>query len=224
MKQIEKNTVRAENQLKENDKISYINPNGKGLRVLFVGNSITRHGVKADIGWYNDWGMAASIREKDYVHIVAREILKKNRDACFCICQAAGWERKCYGNEELLHEFAEARKFGADIVIMRIAENCPREAYDFELFQERYGELISFLAGEGGEKIIVTTSFWDCEENNAIRSLAQKKNYLLVELSDLGEDDSMKAIGAFEHTGVANHPGDKGMQAIAERILEVISF
>ena len=48
--------------------------------------------------------------------------------------------------------------------------------------------------------------------------IAKEKNYPLVSLGDLGELDEMKAIGKFEHSGVAAHPGDKGMQNIADRI------
>ena len=43
---------------------------GGGIRVLVYGNSIALHGPKPDIGWTNDWGMAASAREKDFAHLV----------------------------------------------------------------------------------------------------------------------------------------------------------
>ena len=39
-------------------------------KILFVGNSITRHGPNPAIGWTNNWGMAASAEAKDYVHVV----------------------------------------------------------------------------------------------------------------------------------------------------------
>ncbi|MCY2988855.1 MAG: glycoside hydrolase family 127 protein [Planctomycetota bacterium] len=39
-------------------------------RILFLGNSITLHGPKADIDWTGNWGMAASSEDKDYVHLV----------------------------------------------------------------------------------------------------------------------------------------------------------
>ena len=43
----------------------------KADRVLFLGNSITLHGVHKPYGWLNYCGMAASVPEKDYVHVLA---------------------------------------------------------------------------------------------------------------------------------------------------------
>ncbi|MDY5230548.1 MAG: hypothetical protein SPH44_05425 [Eubacteriales bacterium] len=50
---------------------------------MFVGNSITRHEVKTDIGLHNDWGMAVSALENGYVHIIAELILQKDCDEAF---------------------------------------------------------------------------------------------------------------------------------------------
>ena len=48
--------------------------NLKVNRILFLGNSITRHGPKEAIGWNGNWGMAASSLDKDYVHILLRSL------------------------------------------------------------------------------------------------------------------------------------------------------
>jgi hypothetical protein len=48
-----------------------LRPDVRVERVLFLGNSITRHGPAPKIGWTGDWGMAASARDKDYAHLVA---------------------------------------------------------------------------------------------------------------------------------------------------------
>ena len=224
MEQIDKNTVKAENQLKENEYISYINPQGKGFRVMFVGNSITRHGRKPEIGWDRDWGMAASVKENDYVHLVMKKILEKREDATFCICQASAWEVHCYEPKKVLSDFVEARAFDADLIIFRISENFPRNFCDLPELKKNYQELISYLNPEKRAKILLTTGFWKREEDMMIREVAKENDYPLVELNDLGEDDSMKSLGLFAHSGVANHPGDRGMQQIAERILEKISL
>lgn len=222
MEQIDKNTVKAENQLKENDYISYINPLGKDSRVMFVGNSITRHGKKPEIGWDHDWGMAASTKEKDYVHLLVKKVTEKEPDAVFCICQASQWETHCYDPEKVLSSFEKARDFQADLIIFRISENFSRNVYEPERLKKNYQDFIDYLNPEGSGKVILTTGFWKRKEDQIIRKMAIENSYPLVELNDLGEDDLMKAIGLFKHSGVANHPGDLGMEKIAERIFSVM--
>lgn len=222
MKQIDKNTVKADNQLPKEQYVTFINPDGKGKRVMFVGNSITKHGVRPEIGWYDDWGMAASALENDYVHIVAKEILQIDSDASFCLCQVAEWERNYCNGDKFLSSFEDARNFKADIIIMRMVENCPQDNYNSGLFEKEYENLISYLNSTGNAKIILSTGFWAHIADGTIREYAKNNKYPLVELNDLGEDDSMKTIGLFEHSGVANHPGDKGMKEIADRILKVV--
>ena len=219
MNKIEENTVKAENQLKKNDYIQ-LEDNG-GLRILFVGNSITRHGPKAEIGWYHDFGMAASDISKDYVHLVLNEFSAK-QEISYCICQAAEWEWKYKIGTEVLNLYEAAKKFNADIIIMRIIENCNISDFNGELFEREYKKLIDYLNYSGKARIILTTSFWKHPGDNNIIKVGEDNGYETIYLGDLGELDEMKAIGKFQHRGVSIHPGDKGMRAIADRILNKI--
>nr|HPJ23025.1 hypothetical protein [Clostridia bacterium] len=63
-------------------------------RILFVGNSITWHPVKEEIGWLNEWGMAASSDDNDYVHITMRKIYERFPGAEYKIAWAVAWERE----------------------------------------------------------------------------------------------------------------------------------
>lgn len=90
--QMAKNTVDSKNQLKESQSVKFDNLDG-GIRVMLVGNSITLHGISEKIGWYGEWGMAASAKEKDYVHRLESAVLEKHPDTEFCVCQVASWER-----------------------------------------------------------------------------------------------------------------------------------
>lgn len=217
---IEKNTVKAKGQLKKNEFVSIHYPENNGLKVMFVGNSITLHGVLPEIGWHWAHGMAASSADRDYVHLIEKEILKKQPDASFCVCQVASWERDYHIGNEKLDLYKAARDFGADIIIMRFVENCPRDNAKLELFKRQYNTLLEYLNKSVTAKIVITNSFWSTVFDSAIEEYAKEKNYPFVSLNDLGEDESMMAIGLFEHDGVAHHPGDKGMQAIADRIVD----
>lgn len=222
MEQIEKNTVDAKNQLKKNNFVTFENENGKGKRIMFVGNSITRHGVLPSIGWNNDFGMAASSKEKDYVHLLMSKFNSDYEDAAYCICQVAEWERLYKTGEEVLEAFEKAHDFNADIIILRLVENCPRDNFEPEVFKCELKKLINYLDTTKCAKIVMTTSFWKHTATPTLLEFAKEHNIPVTELEDLGEDDAMKAIGLFEHEGVANHPGDKGMEAIAERIYKLL--
>lgn len=218
MKQIEKNTVKAENQLNKKEYVTFINRSGKGKRIMFVGNSITKHAAKEEIGWYGDWGMAASKEENDYVHIVIENIRKYCSDPAFCICQVVDWEREFRQGESTYNLYTAAKDFNADIIIARMIENCPRENFSETLFKKEYSKFIAYLNSSESAAVIITSSFWEHDGDKCLKEYAEENNYPFVYLGDLGEDESMKAFGKFGHEGVAQHPGDKGMKAIADRI------
>lgn len=220
--QMEKNTVAAARQLKETEVVRFFNPTGTGRRILFVGNSITLHGINPDIGWNGEWGMAASKQENDYVHRLMTAISEKARDPAFCICQVAEWERQYQNGTAVLPLFENARHFQADIIIMRFVENCPKKDFDPTVFQTEARSLLQYLNPTGTAKLIYTTGFWRHPADAAIARLAKETDAPVIELGDLGEQDEMKAIGLFAHTGVANHPGDLGMQHIAARLLPAL--
>ena len=99
------NTVAATKQVSD-DKQVLIVKNGGKIKITFLGNSISRHMPKPEIGWVHDWGMAASSRENDYVHVMVRELEKKYGSVDYCICSLSKWERE-YWYSMLLPESAE---------------------------------------------------------------------------------------------------------------------
>ena len=229
--QLDKNTVDAANQLKGAGPVRFINPEGTGRRIMFIGNSMTLHGINEELGWKNECGMAASSPEKDYVHQLIRLFDAPNN--AYCICQVSGWERQYKTGGELLARFTQARDFGADILVMRFVENCPKQDFDETAFKTETARLLQYLNSRNG-KILLTTGFWRHPGDEAIRQLYRQWSSVgadaligpsataLVDLGDLGEQDEMKAIGLFSHRGVANHPGDKGMEAMANRIFDAM--
>ncbi len=220
--QMKKNTVQAQGQLSPSSFIRFDSPRGNGIRVMFVGNSITLHGILPEIGWYNEWGMAASAKDLDYVHLLETNIKKLDSEATFCICQVAEWEQNYKKGSSVLARYEAARSFGADLIILRFIENVPKDGYYCDAFLRELDALVNYLNGTGKAHLIITTGFWRHPGDDDIRTYANDKGIPCVELGDLGEKEQMKAIGLFEHQGVANHPGDLGMKMIAERIMEAI--
>ncbi len=217
--QLKKNTVSAVNQLKVNERVRFYNPDGKGIRILIAGNSITLHGYNEDY-WKADWGMAASAPEKDYVHVLMEKVRTVHPDAVFCVFQIAPWEVH-YKDSELSNSYLnDLTDYNPDITVVRVIENCPHDGFDGEIFKKAYDALVKRVSENG--KTVITDGFWRHPGDPLIRQVAEENGYAFATLGDLGDDEAMRAVGLFEHAGVAAHPGDAGMAAIADRIFEAM--
>lgn len=211
------NTVSSENQMIHSTELSFLGDEKAKTRILIVGNSITRHGPKSDIGWNNDWGMAASAPEKDYVHRLHEKLVENGQDVYMRIRQASYWETH-FLEDSILSEYEADRNFGADVVIFRLGENAEnaKEA-DKPYFEQALERFIDYIAPKA-KKVVFTTCFWRCPHiDEAIKSVAQKRGDICVNCN-FDADEKNMALGLFWHQGVACHPSDAGMEEIAKAI------
>ena len=106
----QKNIVPAQNQVRTAFCTFGAPASEGGTRVLYVGNSITRHGPKPSMGWTNDCGMAASLIDKDYVHVNAALVSAHDPKASFAYMNVAGTLERSFMNADWSPEkhFAEA--------------------------------------------------------------------------------------------------------------------
>lgn len=192
-------------------------------RVMFLGNSITLHAPKADIGWYGNWGMAASCRETDYVHQVMAAMQARWPNAAFCIAQGSIWETTLEQCDYPTH-FARAKDFGADVIVSTLEANIPVDTFDGDVFCREIGRLHRYLAREDGStRLIMASSMCRIpEKDRAIETYAAGANARYVPVGDIFADPQNLAIGLFEHEGIQNHPSDVGMEKLARRYLAAI--
>ena len=211
-----KNDVPASGQLKDGDSVSFNLKEGADLKITFLGNSITRHGVAEDLGWRGDWGMAASARQNDYVHRLVSLFEESGKRVSYCIANLSEWERS--GDAALFEtRYASALNFNADLVIVRLGENA-NLTQRLKEFKRRYAQLVKRFTANGA-RAVCTDLFWEYQPfDSFVEEFARAGGYAFVRLHDLGRQDKMKAVGKFSHAGVAAHPGDCGMAEIAKRI------
>lgn len=198
------------------------NPDGSP-RIIVVGNSITYHPPKAEVMWEHNWGMAASCAENDYVHRLYGKVKEIHPDAAFCVCQAAKWERNLH-DINYNEEFQGISDYAPDIIIFLIGANMPPSTYTHDSLKQAFGNFVGFLTKSNKDaKVIMTTGFYDNPTRRAsIVEFAEENGYPVVETHHLSHDEENHAIGLFEHEGVQHHPGDLGMERIADIIWETL--
>ncbi len=198
--------------------------NEGGVRVVFIGNSITLHLPAPQIGWSGNHGMAASAPEKDYVHLVISRIeAETGRKADVLIRNLADFERGFQNYN--FDEIQDLADFDPDYLIVALGENVAELSSQEErfAFREAFKKLLGvFVRNRSIPAAVVRGVFWHNAWKDEMMEHAASDFSIPFVKADLGGDESMKAGGLFEHTGVQSHPGDKGMAEIARVISEAL--
>lgn len=187
-------------------------------RILVLGNSITYSPANPSIGWNGNWGMAASVQDSDFVHILttrlknvnpANEVLSKN---------IAEFEVNfdTYNFDANLKTLRDAKPA---LIVLRIGENVTRNM-EAVLFEQKYKDLLNYFKTDNPSvKILAVGSVWPDRD---MSTNVMKKYSDFVPLVFMQNDLSNYAFGKFANSGVASHPSDKGMATIANTIFKTV--
>ena len=196
-------------------------------KILFLGNSITLHGPKKDIGWAGHWGMAASAEDKDFVHLVAKALTGKDgRSPEILVKNIASFERE-FAKYDPAVELKDATTFNADLIVVAIGENVPALGTEEAKagFSDRLVRLLKSVTADRKPRIIVRSCFWaNAAKDESLKRACREIGGRFLDISALGKEEANYARSErkIEHKGVANHPGDRGMRAIADAIVGAV--
>jgi hypothetical protein len=178
-------------------------------RMLFLGNSITVHTPNPSIGWNGNWGMAASSPSGDYAHVLAARI------------RGAALEERNISALETDPVHFDARwidsslALGPDLVVVELGDN----ATDLGAFRAAYTALIGHLVAARGATIVCVSTWWRSPSiDQAIRDVCLPSGLAYADIGGLYANPINRAATerSFSDAGVGIHPGDQGMNRIAD--------
>ena len=203
---------------------------GTEFNYFAIGNSITRHGV-CEYWWNDTGGMAASTVEKDYVHRVSSHLEEEHGEVHTFAYNFSRWEKTTERAETLkyLDPYLDS---GLNLVTVQLSEN----ASNLETFEEDFSELIKHIRERAPEaQIIIIDDFWAAGDKSDIKKRVASINGLaFADLGSIkGKPEYQCGLGTVvydpeggphivEHSGVAGHPGDLGMEYIANAVIDLL--
>lgn len=192
----------------------------KKISILLLGNSITKHGPRPEIGWYGNYGMAASSEKNDYVHVLIDKLNKLYLDIDYKVENISFWEKDFFYN---LEQYKEIENYNPDIIIVRLGENVDAKYAKKNNYRANLEKMMNYYKKENTVGIIITNTCWGMKyidyENKYV---ALKNGFGFSDISILTEDKKYFAYNEYENDSVRVHPSDIGMKEIAESIYNTI--
>lgn len=199
------------------------------FKYLAIGNSLTIH-VKCDY-WWNVIGMAATTAEKDYVHIVTKALEEKHGKVSAEAINFSAWEIQAHDRSETIATIDKYLTEDLDLVTLQLSENVT----DLSTFTQDYMYLVNYIKEKCPDAQVITIDeFWDNGKASLKKRVAEKCGVGFADLSAIrglpeyqcgygtvvyGDDGAEHKV---LHTGVSGHPGDKGMQYIADAVIALL--
>jgi alpha-galactosidase len=199
--------------------------------IVFLGNSITKHGPDPSIDWPGNWGMAASAAALDYVNQVTAILRQSQRLALQpVVLSTFSLEQEFFQLssariQALLREVPRAR-----IVVLQLGDNLDLsgERADGRQFAQQYAKLLSALRTRVGRepRLLCIGKWWPWAPIDAqIERQCEAANGIFIAISDLHSEPWGRAASErqFATQGVADHPGDRAMRQIALRVVHGVT-
>lgn len=218
-------------------------------RILFIGDSITRHGSSPDaqarLGWKHVSGMAASKKENDYVHLLAAKIQARHPDRKVVILydsQAprrplppdAGQNLRSATVTSKLYHVEGMKTLRPHLVVIQLGEHDKEEVGEATL-RENYRKLITAFDELTPRPQVICAGVW-APGDKAKGEGKYAAGHWVATIERVMRETCAEAGVPFasvrefaldpscrgwgEHDGVRWHPNDKGMAGYASVLFD----
>lgn len=208
--------------------------------VAILGNSLTANGIA---GW--SCGMAASGPETDWVWLTVQRLKDRNPAVTFHC-----WDDEdrsgdtvnrgsCNPFETNAGQASIATLVGnvpadADLVILQIGDNVNTDERKTK-YRANINGLMTAIRAKAPDCILVYLGSWFAKPDleTEVSEACERSGALRVDIADLHTQANQNTVGAsctwpdrtthvIDSSGVAMHPGDPGMKAIADRLWQTL--
>ncbi len=201
-------------------------------RILFIGDSITKHGTNAAIvkklGWDHEAGMAASEESKDYAHVFAAELQGLLPDR-----KVELFYHTLGGSGTVAQRLAAVDQVAVvepHLVIVQLGEH-EKETDGLDSLRSNYRKLLTAFQTQGTPPRVIAVgpwspilgnsnsryNGWPGQVEDAMRGICEELKVPFVSVRELADDPVNFGWG--ESGGVRWHPNDSGHAGYASKIL-----